>query len=82
MEKMVNMQDTLCIITVPALIISMWLHLFFTLKQKQNEKQKEKKSRKKETLLHRKPRRNQALKQIEIFKKTEQNDTQDFQGLD
>lgn len=74
---MVNqMQDTLCIITVPALIISMWLHLFFTLKQKQNEKQKAKKSRKAETLLHGQPRRRKALKQTEILTQQNQNDTQ------
>ena len=71
------MQDTLCIITVPALIISMWLHLFFTLKQKQNEKQKEKKSRKTQKVLHSKPRRNTSVRQLEINEKTE-NDTQDL----
>lgn len=71
------MQDTLCIITVPALIISMWLHLFITIKQKQNEKQKEKKSRKTQKVLHSKQRRNTTLTQTEIFKE-QKNDTQNI----
>lgn len=56
---MINyMQDTICILTLPALFVMMAVQLFFTFKNKKNATQK----KKPEKVLHRKPRRNSPVK--------------------